>query len=661
MKFNKIISKFFAFILCVATVSLTACKETNSNEEWVEGNNTISDSIYTEEKTEREKTGYKLVNRGVSEYKIVVPDEATTLEQMAAGELALFLKEATGAALPIVVSSEIKKRTPVISIGQTSVAQELNVSVSKNVDLATSGYQIKTVGDTVVILSNPNGDGEGCLYGVYDFLGDAIGYECFAEDEVYFEEKATVELYKYDEVVQPTFDQRSIGYRSTVTDMTYQRRMRLIYQYTDSRWGTSGHNQAGSNAWSILPYNYYANPHTVCTVGDEVRCAEGHPEWYTGAGRQLCWSAGEEMETEFAHNLYKEIVNNPLGEYFHFGQEDNNDFCSCQKCQDAIRDYAGNVQGLQIIFANGVVEKTEKLLAADEANKHREIKYMVYAYAGTIDSPVVKQADGTYKPYSNKVIPHEKLYIWFTPINTDFTQSMTHTNNLSIYESLQGFNVLCAGRILVYIYDINFYNYLINFNNFGTVKGMYQEYKDNGVYYMYTQGPVDAVVPTFQEMRIYVESQLMWDVSQDYDTLVRKFMMHYFREGASAMYEYYTLIRNRYAYYQGVVDSNIGSIYSDIGNSSIWTEPVVSALGDCIDKALTAIEPLRTKDAELYQKIKNRIMKENISVLYLKLSHHSSYYSDEVVAQMKADFKYYTNLFGVNATREGGSLDGLFD
>ena len=54
-------------------------------------------------------------------------------------------------------------------------------------------------------------------------------------------------------------------------------------------------------------------------------------------------------------------------------------------------------------------------------------------------------------------------------------------------------------------------------------------------------------------------------------------------------------------------------------------------------------------------------MKENISVLFLTLTHHSSYYSNEEVAQMKADLKYYTTLFGVTATRENGSLAGLFD
>lgn len=661
---KKTLSKVMALFLCAMTGFTVGCKGGSQDESWVGGNPIQSGgSLYEEEEKVFEKTNYKLVNRGVTEYKIVTSDTPTALETMAASELSYFLREATGATLNTIKSSDWKAGTPAISIGDTVIARNAGVSLPTDVDFGTSGYLIKTVEDSIIIMSGERSKGEGCLYGVYDFLGDAVGYECYSEDEFGLDKKNTVELYKYDNIVLPTFDQRSIGYRSTITDMTYQRRMRLIHQRTDNRWGLEGHVQAGSNNWSILPYNVYSVPHdpAVCEAEDESTCAVGHPDWYAGGGTHLCWTAGEDMEKTFATRLYSVIVNNPYSEYFHFGQEDNEYFCACQRCQEAMEEWGMNNQGLQINWANGVVKYTEELRLANEETKNRNVQYMIYAYGGTMDAPTVKQADGTFKPKSDKVIPHEKLYIWFTPISTDFSKSLTHSNNLTVYEALQGYGVLCKGRILVYIYDINFYNYLVNFNNFSTVKGMYEEYKANGVYYMYSQGPMDAVVPTLQEMRIYVESELMWDVSQDYDTLVRKFMVNYFREGAQAMYQYYNLIRNRYAYYQGIEVANIGSIYSDIGNSNIWTEPVVSALSDCINDALKAIEPLRETDAELYNKVKNRIMKENISVLFLTLTHHASYYSNEEVAQMKADLKHYTTLFGVTATRENGSLAGLFD
>ena len=48
-------------------------------------------------------------------------------------------------------------------------------------------------------------------------------------------------------------------------------------------------------------------------------------------------------------------------------------------------------------------------------------------------------------------------------------------------------------------------------------------------------------------------------------------------------------------------------------------------------------------------------------MLYLQLSHYESYFSATEQAQMVEDFYYYANLFGMNANRENGSLEGLFD
>lgn len=217
------------------------------------------------------------------------------------------------------------------------------------------------------------------------------------------------------------------------------------------------------------------------------------------------------------------------------------------------------------------------------------------------------------------------------------------------------------GRILVYSYDINFYNYFVNFNNFNAFKTQLQTYYDYGVDYFYSQGPLWSVVPNFSEMRIFVESQLMWDISRSYDALVDEFLQAYYNDAADAMRDLYDTICMRYATYTVTTGASIGGIYSAIGTSAIWTEPVVSRMADCIERAMAAIEPLRTTDSALYTTLSNRIQRENLNVLYLQLSHYESYFSATEQAQMVEDFYYYANLFGMNANRENGSLEGLFD
>ena len=142
--------------------------------------------------------------------------------------------------------------------------------------------------------------------------------------------------------------------------------------------------------------------------------------------------------------------------------------------------------------------------------------------------------------------------------------------------------------------------------------------------------------------------------------LVKDFMKHYYKNAADAMYTYYSLIRNRYANYQVTVGGSLGGIYSPIGTADIWTEPLVSALGDCIDEAFKAIEVYKDTDKELYEQMQERIIRQKISVIFLKLSHYQAYYAEDEVKQMITEFNYYTKLYNMTSHLEGGSVEGLF-
>lgn len=583
-----------------------------------------------------DETGYSLVEDGISSYQIVIPENAPADISYAAKELNEFLGAATGAYLPVVTDAQASGEA-LISLGETSVAAELGISVSEEEALGASGYKIETSGQTVCILSAPGGSGEGCIYGVYDFLADAVGFKVYAADEIAYEQKATVPLYDYNETADPSFDIRSIGYSILMTDQNYLRRMRLMDHYSDARWAGFGHSQVSI----FLPTGTY---------GD-------HTDWYSTTKTQLCWSAGDAMETQFAENAIALLENSPEVEYLMFGQGDNQVYCNCSKCQTNLEKY-GSYAGLQLVFLNHVVEKVEAWRT--EHAPERNIKYVFFAYQGTIAAPV-RTENGQIVPYHDDITPNEHLYAYFTPIFADFSQPLENNANESDYTALQNWAAIMPGRILVYSYDINFYNYFVNFNNFNAFKAHLQTYYDYGVDYFYSQGPVWSVVPSFSEMRIFVESQLMWDISRNYDDLVDEFMQAYFKDAAGAMRDLYDTICMRYAAYAATTGADIGGIYAGIGTSTIWTEPVVSRMADCIERAMAAIEPLRTTDSALYTTLSNRIQRENLDVLYLQLTHYESYFSATEQAEMVEDFYYYANLFGMDANRENGSLEGLFD
>lgn len=629
----KNLTKVISLLLCaVMLFALAAC---NQND--------------TPTNNKPDKTVYNLVQSGVSEYKIVVAATATDNERFAANELANFLNLATGAELEIVTDDEYTSSDAIIGIGNTKQAQAADAVSEQN--LATSSFVLKTVGNSLYVTADKNGDGEACLYGVYQILQDAVNFRVYAADEIVYADKDTIPLYKYDKIYKPTFDQRELGYASIANDETYKKRMRLVWHDTDVRWTLHGHTQA----------SHFVNPNFSDTLHAEhegMTYGQAHPDWFDGG--QLCWSAGAEMEQVAAEKLIWYIENYPQGEYIMLGQMDNTDYCSCDRCKKKMAELGINPAGMQILFLNNVIKIAEQWRI--ENRPEQDVKYVTFAYNGTLQPPVKKDGNGNLVAINDQVKPHDKLYIYFTPIETDFAVDLSNQRNLSVMEALNGWNALAGGRIMVYIYDINFHNYFINFNNFGTVEGMYRDYLDNGVYYMYSQGPIDTCVPCFQEMRVFVEAQLMWDIDQGYDNLVNEFMQAYYRDGAPAVRKFYDLIRNRYARYYAVDDTSLGGgIYDSIGDSNIWTETLVNALGDALDDALSAVEKYKATDKELYNKLHDRIMKEYLSVIFLKLSYYQASYTSAQIAEMKANFKYYTTYFQITNYAENDSLEGLFD
>jgi hypothetical protein len=148
---------------------------------------------------------------------------------------------------------------------------------------------------------------------------------------------------------------------------------------------------------------------------------------------------------------------------------------------------------------------------------------------------------------------------------------------------------------------------------------------------------------------------------QSYDDLVRKFMKAYYKDAAEYIYAYYEILRDRYAYYQNIVDTTSGGIYGDIDKEGLWTQPVIEKIDAEFDKALAVIEQYRTTNPDMYETLKNRIMKERLSPMYIKLAILSSAYSAQEIAEIKAEFKYYVNLFKLTEIAEGSEFGGFLD
>jgi hypothetical protein len=90
--------------------------------------------------------------------------------------------------------------------------------------------------------------------------------------------------------------------------------------------------------------------------------------------------------------------------------------------------------------------------------------------------------------------------------------------------------------------------------------------------------------------------------------------------------------------------TNLSGVTGSVGadDASYWNKGAVLGWVDLINKAYEAIEPLKSSDAALYEKIYVRILAESLSPRYILLKHYASdVFTDESfvteLSQFKAD------------------------
>lgn len=603
-------------------------------------------------------SGYMLTIGGNTEYVILLPADNTSNEYLAASELSDIIFNATGAMLEIVNEGEyeVADGAPLISIGDTKLAIDGKVRTD-GTDLLRSGYFVKTVDNRLFIMAD--GDGVALSYAVYDLCEDAVGYRYYAADEIYYEHKDDVDLYLYDNIVMPDIDFRATLYQATQADADYRRHLRY-FTYDLEYGGQRAHTQTQT----IVNYDKFKGEHSYgATKVVDGKIVPDH--WFSNkANGQLCWTAGEELERQAAADMYKVISGSKSQKvYFHMSQADNSQFCTCDRCNKALSEYAYNYAGLQIAFANNVCKYLKEMLVEGGLGE-RDVRIVLFAYTQTETPPMVSDGNGSWKPFSDKVKPCDMIYFEWAPIYTDYSVGYNHVKNEERSTILQMWKKMfdiCGqeNRMSVWTYETNFSYFMYPFNNHGTYAGNIKFFVENGINNVFSQGANVTNQPTMQEMRLFVESQLMWDSSKNYDELANEFMTHYYDEASTAMRKYYDTVRLRYEQAHVLDNMDFSTMYADIGSKKVWTEGFVSQIDKIFVEAYAAIEPLKQTNPERYLKLYDRLKEIELTNTYTKLSYYNGNYSQNELDAMIDEWKYYVSKYKITYIAENSPVDVL--
>ncbi|MBR3219488.1 MAG: hypothetical protein IKF77_06155 [Thermoguttaceae bacterium] len=138
-----------------------------------------------------------LADRGATDYTIVLPDTPSPVQETAAGELASFLKQVTGADFPILSESQVeekaKDKEKLLVIGPGDLSKRLLASVGAEPEetIAQDGIIIQPVGESIVFSGHPR---RGTLYAVYTFLEDTVGCRWWTSTESTIPRRPTLEV-----------------------------------------------------------------------------------------------------------------------------------------------------------------------------------------------------------------------------------------------------------------------------------------------------------------------------------------------------------------------------------------------------------------------------------------------------------------------------------
>jgi len=454
------------------------------------------------------ETRLTLVDNGKSDYSIIVSVKAGENEMTAAFLMQEYLEKISGVKLPLYMDNDPRAKNPAIVIsafprGFCSEPAEL---------LKEDGYCIQTSDKNIYITG---GSGMGVIYGVTGFLEDYLGVRMLAPDAEYVPVMKVISLNPINDIQIPPATIRIVnGPFASDTSYKYFRKLNTI----EDRWR--------EDDW----HGYYV--HTFNKLVPPEKYFAGHPEYFALVNGkrvphgQLCLTNPDVLDITI-EKLREEMEAHPDIQYWSVSQNDNYEYCQCEKCKD-VDLQEGSPAGLMLRFVNAVAKEFPD----------KTITTLAYQY--TRKPPLIT------KPDSNVMITLCSIELNRTrPIAED-------PGAASFREDMEGWGRI-SKNIMMWDYEVQFSNYLTPFPLFHTLQPNLQYFTDNNVIANFQQCNASHGVE-FAELKSYLMSKLMWNPDADADAVIDDFMQHYYGPAAPWIRKYFDLLHAECQRYNQFLD-----------------------------------------------------------------------------------------------------------
>ncbi len=435
-----------------------------------------------------------LVKDGKPLYSILIDTKASPQEHKAADDLQYWIREMTGATLPI----STEAASPVISIQTRGGVPDEH-------------YEMGIVNGNFYLAG---GHHRGVIDAVYAFLEEDVGCRYYTNDSIRLPKSPTLTVSIVPRTYTPKLILRDPFYFASF-DPVWSLRNRTNAPDAKVPEDFGGHIDYGG-----------LFVHTAATLLPPDKYFKGHPEYFAmdAAGKrypaQLC-PTDPDVARIVTENVLAILDKNPNTEIVSVSKNDSggDQICHCPTCEK-LRAEEGSEMANQLVLVNHVAEEVEK--------KYPKVLVDTLAYLDTIGVPK------TMRPRKNVIIRicNDSVGAW--------NQPFTPASQLPVANITRQWAAV-HDKLSIWDYNINFSHFLAPMPNMDIVADNIRFWVDNHAIGVMTQGGYQSTSER-DEMRSWVIAKLLWDPSRDVNALVEDFTLGHYGKAAPELMEYESLL-----------------------------------------------------------------------------------------------------------------------
>lgn len=566
---------------------------------------------------------------GKTQAQIVVAEDASPSTRYAAEELQRFLKEMSGAELPIVTDSAPVKKHEII-LGKNAHLYPANVSIDFDA-LGKEGYILRTTNRHLIIAG---GEPRGTLYGVYGLLEDHLGCRWFTPATNRIPKKVGIfKIRALHEKVTPELE-----YREPFTKDCF-----------DGDW--CARNRMNGNTASLTEKHggkvtYFGFVHTFNSLVPPEKYFAEHPEYFSMVKgqriqdhTQLCCT-NEEVVRIVIEEIKRWMREHPEATVFSVSQNDWGNYCECGKCAALAKQEDSQIAPV-LSLVNRVAE------AVKDEFPDKVIDTLAYQWT--------RKPPKTMRPAPNVIIRLCSIECCFA----HSFEKCNHPDNKKFVKDVKGWATMCD-RLWVWDYVTSFSHYLVPFPNLRVRDDNIRFLAKHNVTGIFEQDVYTTLNGELSPLSGYLNAKLLWNPHYDKDKAIKEFCRAVYGKAAKPILKYIDLIHDEVENRNIHMDIWIGPEHRHLNDAllaeadTLWNQAETAVANDP-----ETLERVRVARLSVDYAILERIRARSVNAYTMDHEHFKVILDPEFLARAKRFFDV-AERNGVTMYRESdGALENL--